>query len=153
MKCSEVIACLEKVAPRCFAEKWDNVGLLAGREDKAGIVQACKDFLAFLYTDAELQNFTKNTGARKGYMDYDVSPILNDLPPFKKSVMAVGNANANAIIRQIANNDFFQNNSGLLTWGDSMGFKPEFDGLDSYTCVLLAIRANKSAVNCFESTG
>lgn len=34
MKCSEVIACLEKVAPRCFAEKWDNVGLLAGREDK-----------------------------------------------------------------------------------------------------------------------
>ena len=34
MKCSDVIACLEKVAPRCFAEKWDNVGLLAGREDK-----------------------------------------------------------------------------------------------------------------------
>lgn len=34
MKCSEVIACLEKIAPRCFAEKWDNVGLLAGREDK-----------------------------------------------------------------------------------------------------------------------
>ena len=34
MKCSEVIVCLEKIAPRCFAEKWDNVGLLAGREDK-----------------------------------------------------------------------------------------------------------------------
>lgn len=34
MKCSEIIACLEKIAPRCFAEKWDNVGLLAGREDK-----------------------------------------------------------------------------------------------------------------------
>lgn len=34
MKCSEVVACLERIAPRCFAEKWDNVGLLAGREDK-----------------------------------------------------------------------------------------------------------------------
>ena len=34
MKCNDVIACLEKVAPRCFAEKWDNVGLLVGREDK-----------------------------------------------------------------------------------------------------------------------
>lgn len=34
MKCSEVIECLEKIAPHCFAEKWDNVGLLAGREDK-----------------------------------------------------------------------------------------------------------------------
>ena len=34
MKCKDVIACLEKIAPRCFAEKWDNVGLIAGREDK-----------------------------------------------------------------------------------------------------------------------
>ena len=34
MKCNEVISCLEKIAPRCFAEKWDNVGLLAGREEK-----------------------------------------------------------------------------------------------------------------------
>ena len=34
MKCSEVLDYLEKIAPRCFAEKWDNVGLLAGREDK-----------------------------------------------------------------------------------------------------------------------
>lgn len=34
MKCNEVIACLEKIAPQCLAEKWDNVGLLAGREDK-----------------------------------------------------------------------------------------------------------------------
>ena len=34
MKCRDVISCLEKIAPRCLAEKWDNVGLLAGREDK-----------------------------------------------------------------------------------------------------------------------
>lgn len=34
MKCKEVISCLEKIAPKCLAEKWDNVGLLAGREDK-----------------------------------------------------------------------------------------------------------------------
>ena len=34
MKCKEVIARLEKIAPICLAEKWDNVGLIAGREDK-----------------------------------------------------------------------------------------------------------------------
>ncbi|MBQ9990163.1 MAG: Nif3-like dinuclear metal center hexameric protein [Lachnospiraceae bacterium] len=34
MKCREVIQCLEKLAPSFFAEGWDNVGLLAGREDK-----------------------------------------------------------------------------------------------------------------------
>lgn len=34
MKCKDVILALEKIAPKCLAEKWDNVGLLAGREDK-----------------------------------------------------------------------------------------------------------------------
>lgn len=34
MKCKEVMECLEGIAPKAFAEKWDNVGLLLGREDK-----------------------------------------------------------------------------------------------------------------------
>lgn len=34
MKCSEIMQCLEKLAPSFFAENWDNVGLLIGREDK-----------------------------------------------------------------------------------------------------------------------
>ncbi|MDD7026724.1 MAG: Nif3-like dinuclear metal center hexameric protein [Lachnospiraceae bacterium] len=34
MKCKEVMECLEKLAPGFYAEGWDNVGLLTGREDK-----------------------------------------------------------------------------------------------------------------------
>ena len=34
MKCKEMLEALEKIAPSCLAEKWDNVGLLVGREDK-----------------------------------------------------------------------------------------------------------------------
>lgn len=34
MKCSEVMEKLEGLAPRSFAESWDNVGLLAGRYEK-----------------------------------------------------------------------------------------------------------------------
>lgn len=34
MKCKEIIACLEKLAPGIYAENWDNVGLLTGREEK-----------------------------------------------------------------------------------------------------------------------
>lgn len=34
MKCKDVLECLERIAPKELAEKWDNVGLLAGREDK-----------------------------------------------------------------------------------------------------------------------
>ena len=34
MKCYEIIEKLETLAPVCYAEEWDNVGLLAGRRDK-----------------------------------------------------------------------------------------------------------------------
>lgn len=34
MKCAQIMECLEEVAPRSFAESWDNVGLLCGREDR-----------------------------------------------------------------------------------------------------------------------
>lgn len=34
MRCSEVMNILESLSPVMFAEKWDNVGLLVGREDK-----------------------------------------------------------------------------------------------------------------------
>ena len=33
-KVRDVVNVIEKLAPVCLAEKWDNVGLLAGREDK-----------------------------------------------------------------------------------------------------------------------
>ena len=34
MKCYEIMERLEQVSPRSFAEGWDNVGLLCGREEK-----------------------------------------------------------------------------------------------------------------------
>ena len=34
MRCNEVMNILETLSPTVFAEKWDNVGLLVGREDK-----------------------------------------------------------------------------------------------------------------------
>lgn len=34
MKCYEIMKCLEELAPKSFAESWDNVGLLCGREEK-----------------------------------------------------------------------------------------------------------------------
>ncbi len=34
MKCYEIMECLEEMSPKSFAESWDNVGLLCGREEK-----------------------------------------------------------------------------------------------------------------------
>lgn len=34
MWCQDIIEALEKHSPACYAENWDNVGLLAGRRDK-----------------------------------------------------------------------------------------------------------------------
>ena len=37
MKCYEIMECLEEVSPKSFAESWDNVGLLCGRDMAAGL--------------------------------------------------------------------------------------------------------------------
>ena len=34
MNCHEIIGKLESLSPAAFAEDWDNIGLLAGRQDK-----------------------------------------------------------------------------------------------------------------------
>lgn len=34
MKCYEIMECLEELSPKRYAESWDNVGLLCGREEK-----------------------------------------------------------------------------------------------------------------------
>ena len=34
MTCREIMDILEELSPKCYAEEWDNVGLLVGRPDK-----------------------------------------------------------------------------------------------------------------------
>lgn len=51
MKCSEIISFLEKQYPSCYAEEWDNVGLLVGSDEK----EVEKLFLALDLTEETLE--------------------------------------------------------------------------------------------------
>ncbi len=41
--------------------------------NNSAVVEACKDFIKFLYTDGELSAFTSTTGVARGGMDYELS--------------------------------------------------------------------------------
>ena len=128
-------------------------GNLKDKADKQGIIEACKDFLKFLYTDEELRYFTKSTGARKGAMDYDASSIIDSLPLYKKSVMNASALNWDNRVVQSSQNKLYANNTGMFTWGDMSGWTPEFDAMDSYSTFLAAFREGKTATECFLNTG
>ncbi len=58
MKCSEIVACLERLAPRTYACEWDNPGFLVGRSEK----EVRKVLVALDATDAVIGQ-AKDEGA------------------------------------------------------------------------------------------
>ncbi len=61
-----------------------------GNIKNAGVLEACKDFLQFCYTDAELSQFTGLTGVAKAAIDYDILPEHTSmLSYYHKSVVNV----------------------------------------------------------------
>jgi len=126
-----------------------NLALKGGQE---GIIKACKDFLKFLYTDSELQEFTATTGVVKMAMNYEVgTSAMNKLADYQQSVMSL--RNKNRVVRQLAENELIINNKGAFTWGPSLGWKPQFDAMHNYANFIVAYRDGKTAQQCFELTG
>ena len=58
----------------------------ANISNQPGLVKACKEFLEFCYTEAELIEFTKTTGISRAAMNYSVSDVLDDMNYFTRSV-------------------------------------------------------------------
>jgi hypothetical protein len=66
--------------------------------DNAGLVQACKDFLKFCYSDAELSAFTACTGVYKSSMDYPLDNVMENMSYFTKSVAACRSASTTVAV-------------------------------------------------------
>ena len=127
-------------------------GNLDDKPGQEGVIKACKDFLKFLYTDAELQHFTATTGVRKLAMDYTVdNNSMAQLSDYQKSVMTL--SNGTRIVQQLANNDLIIKNKTAFTWGPSLGWKPTLDAANTYSNFLNAYEDGKTAAKCFENTG
>ena len=110
-------------------------GNIDDRPGNEGKIQACKDFLKFLYTEQELKNFTALTGVSKALCDYAIDDsVLSQLDPYQQEIMRL-RAN-NPVVHQYGNNDMYRNYSHLLMYSAaSDGYKPTVEPTD-YSTVL-----------------
>lgn len=120
----------------------------------AELTEVCKDFVQFLYSDAELSNFTKCTGVGRSLNysllnDADGAPLEAQLTKFKQDIWDL--RNSGAIIYFGSSNEIFQANAGsfrlsttcdVMTWND-------------YKSYYQAIRSGNTltAVDYFNGTG
>ncbi len=122
-------------------------GNLAGKADKAGIVEACKDFLKFLYTDEQLKSFTRDSGSMKAGIDYTMSgDDYGTLPEFQKSILEL--RKNGRVVYQTADND-----KAAARKLDCMAnmFRPNVDNVP-FSEYFTPLRAGKTTKQIFEST-
>ena len=126
--------------------------------DKPGLVRACKEFIAFLSTEQELENFTACTGVSKALYDYEINDyVLSKLDPYQKTVMRL--RASNRIVNQYGDNATYRAKANYMIYSISAtGYHPYFDGV-TYNSPLEAYYKTaatgkyKGAWECFQQTG
>ena len=119
------------------------------KEDET-LVQACKDFLRFLYTDAELSHFVGATGVLKAALDFEVlSEDTERLSSFQKSVLDVY-AGSKLLYSAASNTTFRLHANELAINGRHSTLKPQLGGI-AWNNYLDCIRGNHTAAEIFEN--
>lgn len=101
--------------------------------ENPGLEKACKDFMQFLFTDAELSHFTEVSGCAKP-MDYELLPEdYAKLSPYFKSLWDT-RKESDVVLQYGENNAFRGNRSDLLIYCDTpicqpMGYRSLWKGL------------------------
>lgn len=117
---------------------------------RPGIGEACKDFLRFLYSDAQLIKFTQRTGVAKAAISYDVASATTNLSTFQKQFLAqkissgvVSSASDNIIF--LANKDTLKLNNEGTIWRAKIGGA-------NYTDAFLPLIGGKTAYEVFSNS-
>ena len=137
-----------------------NIDDVGGNE---GLLQACKDFLMFLCTDAELQAFTSTTGSSKSLYDYEITEeVLAELDPYQQEVMRARsnpNAKGRVVVNQYADNETYRNKATYFTYSNgSTAWRPYFSGVQYNALIEAYHKTNQAgkfqnAWECFKVTG
>lgn len=116
----------------------------------AGLSRACKEFLQFLYTDAELQTFTVKSGSAKA-VSYELTAKNKEaMDSFPLSIWELRNS-SKIVYAGATNEKFLKNPTAYLLKGTSLAFNPTF-GQQTYKNFLTPIRAGKNAKELYEAT-
>ena len=117
-----------------------------------GLTKACKEFLQFLYTDAELKAFTATTGVAKAAVNYDVTDasIMSNLSEFQKSVLTL-KSESKVVYANAANPTYKAGRSNFMFSIQAPIWNPIINKV-TYTCYLDAYRAGYKTKDVFEAT-
>ena len=116
-----------------------------------GLTKACKEFLQFLYTDAELKAFTATTGVAKAAIHYDITDdsIMSELSEFQQSVLNL-KKESKVVYANAANATYKTGRSNFTFNIQAPIWNPILDNV-TYTCYLDAYRAGYSTKDAFEA--
>jgi len=118
-------------------------------KDNATLVEECKKFLRFLYTDAELSHFVGATGVLKKALDFEIlKEDMNRLSSFQKSVVDV--YNAGKILTLIGGNKSFELNAEDLALTGSNPILDAHLGGQMWNNYLDCLRSNYTSAQIFE---
>ena len=114
------------------------------------------EFVRFICSEAELQNFTKCSGIAKALYNYTIDEsVTGNLDPYHVSTMAMrGNSTQYPIVNQYGSTDVYRYMSSNVTYSaNASGYKPEI-GPKTYSAVLDAYwQGGASAWDAFYYTG
>ena len=111
-----------------------------------GLEKACKDFMKFLFTDAELSHFTEESGCAKP-MNYELLPEdYNSLSPYFRSLWDL-RKESDVVLQYGENNAFRGNRSDLLIYCDTPICQPM-----GYRSLWMGLKDGKTAQELFEGS-
>ena len=117
-----------------------------------GLTRACKEFLQFLYTDAELKAFTATTGVAKAAIEYDVTDasIMSKLSEFQQSVITL-KSESKVVYANASNPTYKAGRSNFTFTIQAPIWNPIISNV-TYISYLDAYRAGYKTQDVFEAT-
>lgn len=117
-----------------------------------GLTRACKEFLQFLYTDAELKAFTATTGVAKAAVAYDVmdASIMSELSEFQQSVISL--KSESQVVYANASNPTYKTGRSNFTFTIQAPIWNPIISNVTYISYLDAYRAGYKTQDVFEAT-
>lgn len=117
-----------------------------------GLTRACKEFLQFLYTDAELKAFTATTGVAKAAVAYDVTDasIMSELSEFQQSVISL--KSESQVVYANASNPTYKTGRSNFTFTIQAPIWNPIISNVTYISYLDAYRAGYKTQDVFEAT-
>ena len=122
--------------------------------EKPDVANACKEFLKFMYTDAELEKYTAATGVNRAMVQYPISDaVYESMDCYGRSLVALTRRSANTkTFYGYGDNETFKANPAKFKTQKGMDAMKVTLNKVTYESHLAAIRRSFNIVDIFNAT-